>query len=425
MVDTAFSVPEAEHGRLAALYTPDPATGRARRLDAMGDRALEPPAYLSGGGGLVTTAADYHRFAQMLCGGGELDGVRLLGSRTVRYMASNHLPDGADLTAFGRPLFSETTFDGVGFGLGVSVTVDPVKAKVPGSRRRVRLGRCRQHGVLGRPGGGHDGAVPHPAVAVEHPSAALPAEAARAPSARVTAAAPPLVVLWDIDGTLMRSSGVGVRAFVTAIEEVTGRRWTPERLDFGGRTDPDIAALLLAAVGVEDPAAVPAVLDAVVRGYAALDADLQAAVRVMPGVVAALDGLAGLAADGAPGTVQTVVTGNLEPVARQKLAAARLADRLRLDVGAYGSDDHADRAALVELAVTRVTTAGTIVDRERVWVVGDTPRDLVAARAAGVRCLLVGTGAHPYEDLASSSADVVLPDLGELALVLEALAPPM
>ena len=134
MVDTAFSVPEAEQGRLAALYTPDPATGRARRLDAMGDRALAPPAYLSGGGGLMTTAADYHRFAQMLCGGGELDGVRLLGSRTVRYMASNHLPDGADLTAFGRPLFSETAFDGVGFGLGVSVTVDPVKAKVPGSR---------------------------------------------------------------------------------------------------------------------------------------------------------------------------------------------------------------------------------------------------------------------------------------------------
>jgi CubicO group peptidase (beta-lactamase class C family) len=82
---------------------------------------------------LVSTAADYQRFAQMLARGGELDGVRLLGPRTVGYMASNHLPGGADLTAFGRPLFSETTFDGVGFGLGVSVTVDPVAAKVPGS----------------------------------------------------------------------------------------------------------------------------------------------------------------------------------------------------------------------------------------------------------------------------------------------------
>jgi CubicO group peptidase (beta-lactamase class C family) len=67
----------------------------------------------------------------MLLGEGELDGVRLLGPRTVRYMARNHLPGGADLEAFGRPLFAETTFDGVGFGLGFSVVIDPVANKVP------------------------------------------------------------------------------------------------------------------------------------------------------------------------------------------------------------------------------------------------------------------------------------------------------
>jgi CubicO group peptidase (beta-lactamase class C family) len=78
----------------------------------------------------VSTAADYHRFTQMLLNEGELDGVRLLGSRTVRYMTENHLPGGADLEAFGRPLFAETTFDGMGFGLGFSVLVDPVKNKV-------------------------------------------------------------------------------------------------------------------------------------------------------------------------------------------------------------------------------------------------------------------------------------------------------
>jgi len=233
----------------------------------------------------------------------------------------------------------------------------------------------------------------------------------------VTAPEPPLVVLWDIDGTLMRSSGIGARAFVTAVEQVTGRTWTPERLDFGGRTDPDIAALLLAAVGVDDVSLVPAVLEALVHGYAALDADLLATVKVMPGVVAALDALA------LPGAVQTVVTGNIEVVARQKLAAARLVERLRLEWGAYGSDEHTDRAALVELAITRVAAGGATVDRERVWVIGDTPRDLVAARAAGVRCLLVGTGAHAYDDLAGSDADLVLPDLAELALVVEALAP--
>ena len=85
-------------------------------------------------------------------------------------------------------------------------------------------------------------------------------------------------------------AGVGVRAFVAAMEEVTGRRWEPQRLDFGGRTDPDIAALLLAR-SASTTRLVPAVLAAFIRGYAALDADLQASVRVMPGVAAALDAL--------------------------------------------------------------------------------------------------------------------------------------
>ena len=130
MSDTAFSAPEADHHRLAALYFPEPGSLRAVRLDALGDAALSPPELLSGGGGLVGTAADYNRFAQMLLHEGELDGVRLLGTRTVRYMTQNHLPGRADLEAFGRPLFAETTFDGVGFGLGFSVVDDPLKGKV-------------------------------------------------------------------------------------------------------------------------------------------------------------------------------------------------------------------------------------------------------------------------------------------------------
>ena len=130
MDDTAFSVGAADAERLAALYMPDPVSGRATRLDALGDLALRPPDAFSGGGGLVSTAADYHRLTQMLLNEGELDGVRLLGSRTVRYMAQNHLPDSAELEAIARPLFAETTFDGMGFGLGFSVLVDPVKNKV-------------------------------------------------------------------------------------------------------------------------------------------------------------------------------------------------------------------------------------------------------------------------------------------------------
>ena len=69
----------------------------------------------------------------MLRRNGELDGARLLAPSTVRYMASNHLPGNVDLSEFGRPIISETTQDGVGFGLGMSVTIDPIKAKIPGS----------------------------------------------------------------------------------------------------------------------------------------------------------------------------------------------------------------------------------------------------------------------------------------------------
>ncbi|MEQ1874373.1 MAG: serine hydrolase domain-containing protein [Ilumatobacteraceae bacterium] len=133
MNETTFHVPEANHARVAKLYGAQPKTRLAVPLDVQGEAALRPPRVLGGGGGLQSTAYDYHRFSQMLVNEGTLDGVRILSPRTVRYMASNHLPGGVDLTAFGRPLFSETTFDGVGFGLGVSVTIDPVKAHVPGN----------------------------------------------------------------------------------------------------------------------------------------------------------------------------------------------------------------------------------------------------------------------------------------------------
>jgi CubicO group peptidase (beta-lactamase class C family) len=133
MTDTAFHLPASERHRLASLYVANPADGQRLKFDGLGRVAAEPPPFLSGGGGLVSTAGDYLRFAEMLRRGGELDGTRLLGSRTVAYMRRNHLPGGADLEQFGRSLFAETTFDGVGFGLGFSVTVDPVKLKVPGS----------------------------------------------------------------------------------------------------------------------------------------------------------------------------------------------------------------------------------------------------------------------------------------------------
>ncbi|MFN5839494.1 MAG: serine hydrolase domain-containing protein [Acidimicrobiaceae bacterium] len=134
MTDTAFHCSADKADRLAALYVPNPADNRRRvRNDAGGAGALVDPKAHLGGGGLVSTMSDYMKFAEMLRGGGQLNGVRILSPRTVSFMASNHLPNNADLTAFGRPLFAETAFDGVGFGLSVSVTLDPVKAKVAGS----------------------------------------------------------------------------------------------------------------------------------------------------------------------------------------------------------------------------------------------------------------------------------------------------
>ena len=134
MVDTRFWVPEADHDRLAALYAMAPGLPGPVRYDVLGGVALAEPTLLSGGGGLVSTIADYHRFAEMLRLGGELDGRRLLGARTVRYMAQNHLPGGLDLERFGRPLFAETTFSGVGFGLGFSVLLDPAANRTLGNR---------------------------------------------------------------------------------------------------------------------------------------------------------------------------------------------------------------------------------------------------------------------------------------------------
>lgn len=133
MSDTAFWCSPDRAERMAALYAPTPGSLAAMRADAADRGVYHEPKLDGGGGGLVSTTGDYVRFAEMLRNRGELDGKRILAPRTVEYMASNHLPGNADLTAFGRPLFAETSYDGVGFGLGMSVTLDPVAAKVPGS----------------------------------------------------------------------------------------------------------------------------------------------------------------------------------------------------------------------------------------------------------------------------------------------------
>jgi CubicO group peptidase (beta-lactamase class C family) len=139
MRDTSFGLREGDDpDSLARLYAavPEepggPATGYAP-LDTMGAAALRTPAFLSGGGGLVSTAGDYLRFVELLRRGGAYDGGRLLGSRTLAHMRRNHLPGNADLETFGRPLFAETPLRGVGFGLGFSMVIDPARYGVVAS----------------------------------------------------------------------------------------------------------------------------------------------------------------------------------------------------------------------------------------------------------------------------------------------------
>jgi CubicO group peptidase (beta-lactamase class C family) len=127
MIDTAFEVDAQKADRLCANY--DRAPDKSLRLvdDPLNSPYLSKPSFLSGGGGLTSTTRDYLRFCEMLRRGGELDGARILGPRTVALMTRNHLKDGLDLAQMAVGGFSETTYEGVGFGLGFAMTIDEVR----------------------------------------------------------------------------------------------------------------------------------------------------------------------------------------------------------------------------------------------------------------------------------------------------------
>jgi CubicO group peptidase (beta-lactamase class C family) len=133
MTDTDFSVPAAKAARFAACYAATPDGRMALQDDPQTSGYLKPPGFVSGGGGLVSTAADYLRFCRMLLNGGTLDGVRIVSPKTLELMTLNHLPGGKELPDLSLSLFSEATYAGVGFGLGFAVTLDPARALIPGT----------------------------------------------------------------------------------------------------------------------------------------------------------------------------------------------------------------------------------------------------------------------------------------------------
>ena len=148
MGDTGFSVAPQNQSRFAALYAPlsggdmssvgrkssapseQPRGGLKQMESSLQSSYFNQPKLCSGGGGLTGTLADYARFCQMLLNGGELDGERLLSPTTVNHMRLNQLPDGRDMAAMGQPVWSETSYDGIGFGLGFAVVIDPPKASI-------------------------------------------------------------------------------------------------------------------------------------------------------------------------------------------------------------------------------------------------------------------------------------------------------
>lgn len=212
-------------------------------------------------------------------------------------------------------------------------------------------------------------------------------------------------VLWDIDGTLLHSGGVAREAFLEAVAEVTGMRPSPEGRDYGGRLDPEIADMLLTAVGAE-LACVPDVLEALKRLVLQRLDELHAQTSAYPGVDAVLAALA------AAGVRQTVVTGNLAAIARYKLEAGGLIPPIELGFGGFG-DSAATRADVARVALDRLSAVGWTPDLGEVWIVGDTPRDLACARAVGVRCALVATGRPTLDELTGLGADIVLADLSD------------
>ena len=134
MTDTGFDIAAGQGDRLADSWAYQPGKPPKLAEEAVRSKLLGPARFHSGGGGLIGTIADYHRFAAMLLGGGELDGARIIAPKTLELMTSNFLPGGADLASISRSLFSESTSAGMGFGLGFAMVIDPAKTLMPASK---------------------------------------------------------------------------------------------------------------------------------------------------------------------------------------------------------------------------------------------------------------------------------------------------
>lgn len=237
-------------------------------------------------------------------------------------------------------------------------------------------------------------------------------------------AAPELLILWDVDHTLVNAGGLSTHLYGLVFAGLFGRE-LPAVAPMAGRTDRAIIVETLRMAGIPDPGAhVAAFVDGLSREAPAFGERVRRRGHALPG---AADALAALAAPpNGRGTQarQSVLTGNIRPLAEVKLGALGLHGHLDLDIGAYG-DTHEVRAELVPVARARAAAAtGTDFGGESTVLVGDTPLDVAAALATGARAVGVASGDYPEADLAAAGAHTVLRDLTDTPRVLAAILGP-
>jgi phosphoglycolate phosphatase len=248
-----------------------------------------------------------------------------------------------------------------------------------------------------------------------------------------------LLVLWDVDHTLIDAGGLSSHLYGMVFAELFGRE-LPRVAPMAGRTDRAIIVETLIMAGVASPREhVPAFIDELTRRAPAFGERVRVRGRVLAGVPEALAALAEGAGTGgaggaggvpgAGGVRQSVLTGNIRPLAEAKLGALGLGDPLDLAIGAYGDMDEV-RAGLVQVARERAAAAagsgaagsgGADFGGEATVLVGDTPLDVAAALATGARAVGVATGNFTEQELIAAGAHAVLPDLSDTARVRAAV----
>jgi phosphoglycolate phosphatase len=225
-----------------------------------------------------------------------------------------------------------------------------------------------------------------------------------------------LLVLWDVDHTLIENNGVNKETYAKAFELLTGRR-AEHKAETDGRTEPEIMQNMLTAHGIEPTDEHRArMVEALETATSANASRLRDRGHELPGARNALAAFQGM-----PGIVQSVLSGNTRPNAYTKLSAFGLHEYLDFEVGGYGSDDHV-RANLVGVAQQRASAKyGVTFGPATTVLIGDTPRDVRAGLDGGAHVVAVASGSDDMDSLRKEGADVVLPDLRDTQAVVSAV----